>query len=111
MGSTFLIAALLGGIAEGIPQVPVYLKNIIRALVGTLGSLSQSGVTTGLNPQTFLAALAGVIQALKAVPEIPADKLLLIADLENALVAAMAADKQASQQVDPGQLHPIDPLP
>lgn len=111
MSSFILIASLLAGIVEGIPQVPAYIKSILMGIMGSLSAVSSSGVLSGLNPATFLAALAGVIAALKAVPQIPADKLQLIADLEAALAAALAADKQASIQVDPTQLQPITPLP
>ena len=106
-----LIASLLAGIVQGIPQISAEIKGIVSAISGSLAALLSSGVTTTLNPTTVLAALAGVIAAMKSVPNIPADKLQLIADLENALVAGMAADTQASQKVDPTVLQPITPLP
>ena len=110
MSGFLLIASLLAGIVEGIPQVPTYLKTILMGIMGSLSAVSSSGVISSLNPATFFAALSGVIAALKSVPEIPADKLQLISDLEGALQSALTADKQAQQQVDPTTLHPIAPV-
>ena len=105
-----MIASLLAGVVQGIPQISAEIKGIVAAISGSLSAVLGSGVETFLNPTTVLSALAGIIVALKSVPNIPADKLQLIADLESALVAGMAADKQAKVKVDPTTLQPITPV-
>jgi hypothetical protein len=111
MSIALLIASLLSGVIQGIPQISALWKQIVADIDASLSAVVASGVTTTVNPSTILQALAGVIAALKADPNLPADKLALIAALESAAVAALAADQAAQQKVDPGTLQPITPLP
>jgi hypothetical protein len=106
-----LIASLLSGIVQGIPSVSSSIKQTIAGIVGGLTAIQSSGVTTTISMQTVLAALAGVIAALKAETSIPAATLSLIAGLEDALTAAVAEDQKASQAVTPGTLAPVQALP
>lgn len=110
MGTASLIASLLAAVIQGIPQISTEIKSIIAAISASLGAVVSSGVTSVVNPQTVLAALAGVITALKATPGLPQTTLQVILDLEAATGAALAADQVASQKVDPTQLNPIAPV-
>jgi hypothetical protein len=106
-----LIASLLSGIVQGLPSVSATIKNTVGGIVGGLNAVVASGVTTGISEQMVLAALAGVITALKAEPAIPATTLALISGLEDALTAALTADKAAAAAVTPSTLQPVAPLP
>lgn len=110
MGTAALIASLLAAVVQGIPQISAEIKSIVSAISSSLGAVVASGVTSVVNPNTVLAALAGVITALKAVPNLPQTTLQVILDLEAATTAALAADQQAQQKVDPTQLNPIAPV-
>lgn len=110
MALALLIASLLASVVQGIPQISPQIKQIVLDIYNALSGVINSGVTTTLNPSTILAALSGVIAALKSDPSLPQDKLALVAALESAAAAALAADQIAQQKVDPSQLHPIPPL-
>jgi hypothetical protein len=111
MAIALLIASLLASVVQGIPQISPQIKQIVLDIYNALSGVISSGATTTLNPATILAALASVIAALKADPNLPQDKLALIAAIESAAAAALAADQLAQQKVDPSTLHPITPLP
>lgn len=111
MGTASLIASLLAAVIQGVPQISAEIKSIITAISTSLSAVVSSGVTSTVNPATVLAALAGVITALKAIPNLPQATLQVILDLESAAGAALAADQQAQQKVDPSQLQPITPVP
>lgn len=110
MGTASLIASLLAAVIQGVPQISAEIKSIIMAISTSLGAVVASGVTSAVNPNTVLAALAGVITALKSVPGLPTATLQVIVDLESATAAALAADQVAQQKVDPAQLAPIAPV-
>lgn len=110
MALALLIASLLAATVQGIPQISPQIKSIVIDIYNALSGVLKSNVTTTLNPATILAALSGVIAALKSDPNLPQDKLALVAALESAAAAALAADQLAQKQVDPSQLHPITPL-
>lgn len=112
MNIVLLIAALATGIISD-PNLKISstIKQIITDIYTSFSAIVSSGVTTTLNPTTVLAALAGVLAALKADPNLPADKLSLIVALESAAAAALVADQAAQQKVDPTTLQPIAPLP
>jgi hypothetical protein len=110
MGTASLIASLLAAVIQGVPQISAQIKAIILAISSSLGAVVASGVTSSVNPNTVLAALAGVITALKALPNLPQATLQVILDLEASTVAALAADQVAQQKVDPTQLLPITPV-
>jgi hypothetical protein len=108
-----LIISLLSGIVGGIKGVPSTITSTIQGIQTALNAYIADGGNTsgGISEQTVLAAIAGVIAALKAETSVPASTLQLISGLEDALAAALAEDKVASTQVAPGTLAPIAPLP
>ena len=110
MNFALLIASLLAGIVQATPQISASIKQIVQDVYGSLSAVVASCVTNGLNPSTVLAALSGVITALKADPTLPASTLNLISALETAAAAALAADQAAQQQVNPATLAPIAPI-
>lgn len=105
-----LIASMAAGIVQGIPGINALTKQIVNDIYQSFSAIVASGVTTTVTPQTVIAAIAGITAALKADPNLPADKLALIAALESAAAAALAADQAAQQKVDPSILQPIAPL-
>ncbi len=111
MNLALLIASLAASIIQSTPQVSAAIKQIVMDIYQSFSAVVSSGVTSSVNPNTVLAALAGVLAALKADPNLPADKLSLIQALEEAAGAALAADTAAQQKVDPTTLQPIAPLP
>jgi ABC-type siderophore export system fused ATPase/permease subunit len=111
MSFALLIASLLAGITQNIPQISASIKGIIADIYGSLSAIVSSGVTSNLNPASFLLALSGVIATLKAEPNIPPLVLQMVGGLDDALQAAVAADKVAQLGVDPTQLNPVEPLP
>lgn len=111
MSFALLIASLLSSVVQNLPQVSASIKSIVAAIFTSLNAVVASGVTTTLDPTTVLAALAGVIATLKAQTNLPAASLAIIAGLDDAIAAALAADTIAKQKVDPTQLQPITPLP
>ncbi len=110
MNIVLLITSLLPVAASAIPGLSSTVKQIITDIAQSLGAMAASGVLQAQNVSTVLAALAGVIAALKAEPNIPPDVLNLISALERAAAAALAADQAAQQKVDPGTLQPIAPV-
>jgi len=105
-----LISSLLAAAVEGVPQIPAPIKTIISGITGSVTAIGASGVTTTLNPATILTALQGVITQLKAIPQLPQTTLSVIAGLDDAIAAALAADTVAQQAVNPALLHPITPI-
>lgn len=111
MNLALLIASLAASIVQSTPQISSTIKQIVTDIYTSFSAVVASGVTTSLNPNTVLAGLAGVLAALKADPNLPADKLAIVQALENAAAAALVADQAAQQKVDPTTLQPITPLP
>ena len=105
-----LIASLLPVAAAAIPSLSAEVKQIIIDVAGSLSAISASGVLQGPSASSALVALSGVIAALKSEPNIPPSVLQLIDALDRAAQAALAADKQAQQVVDPTVLQPITPI-
>lgn len=111
MTLVLLLASLASGIIQGIPGISSTIKSTIGAIVGSLSAIVASGVTVGVSEATILAALSGVLTALKGEPNIPAATLQLISGLEDAIAAALTEDKVAAAKVDPTTLNPIVPIP
>jgi hypothetical protein len=111
MNIILLITSLLPVVASAIPGLSATIKQIIADVSKSIGAVASSGVLQAQNVSTVLAALAGVIAALKAEPNIPPAILDLIGALERAAAAALAADQAAQQKIDPTTLQPITPLP
>jgi len=112
MNLALLIASIAASVLQGDPNIPAKISTTISAIASALSALAKSGVTSSISATTVLAAIAGVIAALKATPNLPQHTLDIIADLDAAVVAALAADKFAlAGPVDPSQVQPIQPLP
>jgi hypothetical protein len=105
-----LLVSLASGIIQG-TKVSSTIKNTIAAISASLAALVASGATTLPSEATILAGLAGVIAAAKQDPDISAADLNILAGLDDAVAAALAADKVAQTKVDTTQLNPIVPLP
>ena len=106
-----ILLNILPVVAEAIPGINSTIKQVITDVVGSLGAVVSSGALSNANPTTILNAISGVTAALKSEPNIPPSVLNLIAALDRAAQAALAADQQAQQKVDPTTLKPIEPLP
>lgn len=111
MNLALLIASLVSATLQGIPGLSSSIKQLVTDIASSLSAVISSGVTTTLQPATILTALAGVIAALRADPKLPQQALGILAGLDDAIAAALTADKQAQLRVDPSLLVPIAPLP
>ena len=111
MNLALLIASLVASVVQSTPQISSTIKQIVMDIYNSLSAVVASGATDNPDAGTVLKALAGVIAALKADPNLPADKLALVGALESAAAAALAADTAAQKVVDPSTLKPIEPLP
>lgn len=112
MSLALLIATLVSTAIAGVPGISPAAKAALDAIASTLGVISKSGLGTG-TPATVsvvLATLSEVITELKATPGISQTVLADIAVLEDAVAAALAADKEAAASVDPTKLLPIAPV-
>ena len=107
--STFVILFLnlIPAILKGIPGISAALQQVIADITSSTAAILGSGVVTQPSVNTILAAWLGVINALKADPNIPPTALTSIAQLEKAVQAAIANDAQAALQVDWSQTHQI----
>ena len=103
-----LVPLLINILATAIaaePAIPQSIKAIITALASSVSAVFASGVTSGVNPQTVLTALSGVVAALKATTNLSPTTLSLIASIDKAIGEALQADSAAQQQITPSTLH------
>lgn len=110
MSLVLLLVSVASGLIQGIPGISATIKQTIAALSGSLNAVVASGITTTLSPTVILAALTGIITALKADPAVSPATLQLITGLEDAVTAALTADQAAQKQVAPTTLQPITPI-
>jgi hypothetical protein len=95
-----LLLNILPGLLTAIPGISDKIKQIVADVSGAAATVIASGVVTGPSVTTVLAAWLGVINTLKADPNLPANTLNAIAQLEKAISAALMNDVQASAAVD-----------
>lgn len=100
MTPALLLLNLLPGLLSGIPQISGGIKQLIADVTASISAILGSGVVTGPSLNTALAAWLGIIAALKNDPNLPANTLNAIAQLEKAVQAAATNDAQASLLVD-----------
>lgn len=100
MSIAILLLNLLPGLLAGIPGISDKIKQIIADVTASASAVLASGVVTGPSVNTVMAAWLGVITALKGDPNLPANTLNAIAQLEKAVQAALTNDVTASTQVD-----------
>lgn len=100
MSLAILLLNLIPGIFAGIPGISASIKQIIADVSGSAAAVLASGVVSGPSVNTILAAWLGVINVLKTDPNLPANTLNAVAQLEKAVQAALANDIQASASVD-----------
>ena len=110
MNLALFIVSLAAGVIQG-TGVSSSIKSLATSLANGFSAIVGSGVTTSLNPATFMAALSGVIAAAKSDPAITPAEAQILTGLNDALATALAADAQAQLKVDPSVLKPIAPLP
>ena len=100
MSIVILLLNMLPGLLAGIPGLSDKLKQIIADVTGSASAVLASGVAEGPNVNTILAAWLGVINTLKADPNLPQNTLNAILQLEKAVQSALVADVAAQQAVD-----------
>lgn len=111
MSIALLIASIAASVIGQDAAIPAQIKSLVTAISSALTALVKSGVTSSVTPTNVLAALAGVIESIKALPNMPQPTLDVIASLDAAVAAAIAADKLAQAgPVDPTQVQPIQPV-
>jgi hypothetical protein len=108
-----MIASIAASVIGADSNIPGQFKSSAAAIASALGALIKSGVTTSpVTASSILLALQGVIDSLKAVPGLPANTLAIVSDLDQAVMAALEADKLAlAGPVDPANVKPETPLP
>lgn len=113
MSLALLIASIVAGTMTTLPGLPAGVATALNAITTSLGIIIKNGIGQGTPVTTnlILATLTGIIQQLRTQPGLPQNVLDDIQLLDNALSAALAADKDAQIQVDPAKLQRIDPLP
>lgn len=108
------IASLLLGlfpvVLKNIPGISAKLQQLITDVGNSLAAVFSSGILTQPSVTTALSAWAGVIQALKADPSLPASSLAQIAQLEKIVQAVMMEDAKLAASVDWTQFNPITPV-
>jgi hypothetical protein len=100
MSLAILLLNLLPGLLSGIPQISGGIKQLISDVTSSISAILGSGVVSAPSVNTALSAWLGVITALKSDPNLPANTLNAIAQLEKAVQAAATNDLTASQSVD-----------
>jgi uncharacterized protein (UPF0147 family) len=116
MNSTLLLSLVqvLTGVLTSNPNVPKNIGQVAASaetsLAAIFTAIQRSSGGVSLNPSTILAAIAGVVTALQADPNLPKDVLAKIQSMNKAITSALAADSAAQQVVDPSQLKRIDPI-
>ncbi len=106
------IVQVLTGVLKTNPEVPPSISQIAgdaeSSVAAILAAIHSDAGERLLNPGTVLAAIGGVVAALQSDPNLPQAVLAKVQSLNNALAAALAADKAAQQKVDPTILKPIE---
>src|ERR1700739_3748690 len=105
-----LLLNLLPGLLGSIPGISASLKQIIQDVTASASAVLSSGVVSGPSVNTVLAAWLGVVNALKADPNLPANTLNSIEQLEKAVSGALINDLQAQAAVDWGKIVTIATL-
>lgn len=95
-----ILLNLIPALITPIPGISDKIKAIIAAVTSTTNAILSSGAISAPSAQTILAAWAGVLAVLKSEPNIPADKLGLISELEKLVAAALLEDQKAMLAVD-----------
>lgn len=90
-----LLLNLLPGFIAPIPGISEKIKQIIASIVASTNAVMQSGAITVPSVQTILAAWGGVLSVLRNDPNIPADKIGLIDELQKIVAAALLEDQKA----------------
>lgn len=100
MNLAILLLNLLPTLLQSIPGISSAIKQVVADVSGSASVVLSSGVVTGPSANTVMAAWLGVINVLKADPNIPAATLNAVLNLEKAVQAALTQDVQAQAQVD-----------
>lgn len=100
MGIAVLLLNLVPGLLKGIPGISAGIQQIIADVTGSASAVLSSGVISGPNVNTVLAAWLGVVNTLKADPNLPTNMLNAVGELEKAISAALMNDVTAQTQVD-----------
>jgi hypothetical protein len=108
------LVSVIAGVLKTNPAIPQEVGQVVSdissSLAAIFSSLMASGKNPQLNPTTVIAAIGGVIVALKNDPNLPSDVLAKLQSLDTALAQALVADKMAQQSVDYSTLHTIAPV-
>jgi len=102
-----LIPLLINLIATAVatePAIPASIAKIVTDLAASVSAIFASGVTQKPDAVTVLAALSGVVAALKANTTISPATLNLINSIDKAIGEALQADASAQKLIDPTAL-------
>lgn len=107
---TTLLISLFPVVIKNIPGISAKVQQLIADVSAATAALLSSGALTQPSVNTALAAWSGVIAALKNDPNLPADSLAAIAQLEKIIQAVILEDAQLAKSVDWTKLTPITPV-
>ena len=107
MSLALLLANLIPAILGGIPGISDKIKNAITAGGQSVAVILNSGITSQVSTNAVLSVWAGIIAVLKQEPDLPAEALGRIAELEKAIQAAVTEDAEAAKLVDWSKINPI----
>ena len=105
-----LILGLLPTVFKSIPGISSTIKQIIADVTASTTALLGSGVFAKPDLSSILAAWQGVIAALKSDPNLPADSLSAVGELEKIIQVVVAEDAALATSVDWTKLNPITPV-
>jgi len=105
-----LTIGLVPGILKSIPGIPANIQQLIADVSGAVAAVLGSGVATQPSLNTLLLAWVGVITALKNDPNLPANSLSAVAELEKIVQVTLTQDAQLAKSVDWTKFQPITPV-
>lgn len=109
----FSAIPIILSVLSGSGLVPATVTSLTSNLLGPVESLIaslKSGQSKTADALAALAALSGVIAVLKAQPNLPADKLTMIENVDKDVTAALKAYAQAENGYDQSLYLPIAPV-
>lgn len=109
----FSALPLILSVLSGSGLVPATVASLTGNLLGpveTLIASIKSGQSKTADALAALAALSGVIAVLKSQPNLPADKLTMIENVDKDVTAALKAYAAAENGYDQSLYLPIAPV-
>lgn len=105
-----IILGLIPTTLKAIPGISAGIQQLIADISGSAAALLGSGTISQPSANTVLAAWLGVINVLKADPNLLGASLSALAQLEKIVQAVLTQDAALAKSVDWTTLNPITPV-